>query len=73
MGEPFLFVDNPEDPEMGPDEKSAEPAIEDWLMNGFGSMTVAERIATAESLDRYDVADKIRAEEGTGRSDGNIS
>lgn len=58
----YLFKDNPEDPETGPDEESADPAIEQWLMSDYGSMTKPERIEMAESLDRYDVADRIRSE-----------
>ena len=60
MGE-FLFKDDPDNPESGPDEESAEPALEDWLLEDYGSMTVDERITMAESLDRYDIADRIRA------------
>lgn len=56
----FLFKDDPENPESGPDEETADPAIEKWLMEDYGDMTVAERIEMAESLDRYDVAEEIR-------------
>lgn len=60
MGE-FLFKDDPDNPESGPDEESAEPALANWLLEDYGSMTVDERITMAESLDRYDIADRIRA------------
>lgn len=56
----FYFTDDPQNPEQGPDEETAEPALEQWLLEDYGSMTVEERIAMAESLDRYDIADKIR-------------
>lgn len=60
MTDPFIFEDDPNNPGIGPDEESAEAALEEWLMENYGSATVDERIAMAESLDRYDVADKIR-------------
>lgn len=46
--------------EDGPDDESAEDGLEQWLLEDYGSMTVEERITMAESLDRYDIADKIR-------------
>lgn len=58
----FVFTDNPEDPEKGPDEESAEPMLEKWLLEDYGSMTMRERIQTAESLDEYGIAEKIRAQ-----------
>jgi hypothetical protein len=57
----FLFTDDPENPEDGPDDETAEPEIRDWLLHDYGSMTVAEQIQMAESLDRDDIAAEIRA------------
>lgn len=55
-----LFSEDEMRAEDGPDEETAEPALEQWLLEDYGSMTVEERITMAESLDRYDIADKIR-------------
>lgn len=48
--------------EGGPDEETADSGIEAWLLAGFGSSTVEERVMMAESLDRYDLVDQIRAQ-----------
>ena len=56
----FYFKDDPANPESGPDDESAETALEQWLLEDYGSMTVEERIQAAEALDRYDIAEKIR-------------
>lgn len=48
--------------EAGPDDETAEPALEQWLLEDYGTMTVEERITMAKSLDRYDIAEKIRSQ-----------
>lgn len=60
-GEQFFFEDNPDDPEMTPDEfrPDVDKAITEWLLDPNAG-TVEERIAFAESLDRYDLIDRIR-------------
>lgn len=55
-----LFSEEAMMAEDGPDDESAEPALEKWLLEDYGSSTAEERITMAESLDRYDIADKIR-------------
>ena len=49
--------------DQGPDEGSPEneQAVYDWLMGDASAMTVSERIAQAEALDRYDIARALKA------------
>jgi hypothetical protein len=56
------FKDDPDDPEMVPDEFAADVdlAVTEWLLDPNVG-TVDDRIEFAESLDRYDLVDRIRA------------
>jgi hypothetical protein len=57
------FLDTSPTADQGEEDEASpenEQAVYDWLVTDGGNMTVAERIAQAEALDRDDIVEALK-------------